>query len=64
MHELKLYINLRLKDRIKMLAKERGLSMNKMATQLLEIGIYKLLEEEKTYAIIWIIKFIMDITII
>ena len=49
MHELKLYINLRLKDRIKMLAKERGLSMNKMATQLLEIGIYKLLEEEKTY---------------
>ena len=32
-----------------MLAKERGLSMNKMATQLLEIGIYKLLEEEKTY---------------
>ena len=49
MHKLKLYINLRLKDRIKMLAKERGLSMNKMATQLLEIGIYKLLEEEKTY---------------
>lgn len=49
MHELKLYINLRLKDRIKMVAKERGLSMNKMATQLLEIGIYKLLEEEKTY---------------
>ena len=49
MHELKLYINLRLKDRIKMLAKERGLSMNNMATQLLEIGIYKLLEEEKTY---------------
>lgn len=49
MHELKLYINLRLKDRIKMLAKERGLSMNKMATQLLEIGIYKLLEEEKEY---------------
>ena len=49
MHELKLYINLRFKDRIKMLAKERGLSMNKMATQLLEIGIYKLLEEEKTY---------------
>ena len=49
MHELKLYINLRLKDRIKMLAKERGQSMNKMATQLLEIGIYKLLEEEKTY---------------
>ena len=49
MHELKLYINLRLKDRIKMLAKERGLSMNKMATKLLEIGIYKLLEEEKTY---------------
>ena len=49
MHELKLYINLRLKDRIKMLAKERGLSMNKMATQLLEIGIYKLLEEEKIY---------------
>lgn len=49
MHELKLYINLRLKDRIKMLAKERGLSMNKMATQLLEIGIYKLLEEEKVY---------------
>lgn len=49
MHELKLYINLRLKDRIKMLAKERGLSMNKMATQLLEIGIYKILEEEKAY---------------
>ena len=49
MYELKLYVNKRLKDRIKMLATEKGLSMNKMANQLLEIAIYKLLEEEKDY---------------
>ena len=49
MYELKLYVNKRLQDRIKMLATEKGLSMNKMANQLLEIAIYKLLEEEKDY---------------
>lgn len=49
MFELKLYVPKRLKIRIKMLAKEKGISMNKMANQLLEIGLYKLLEEEKAY---------------
>lgn len=49
MYELKLYVNKRLKDRIKMLANEKGLSMNKMANHLLEMAIYKLLEEERNY---------------
>ena len=47
--EVKIRCNERLKNRIVMLAKERGISMNKMSIYLLEIGIYKLLEEEKEY---------------
>lgn len=47
--ELKLYIPERLKNRIEMLSKERQTSMNKMSIYLLEIGLYKLLEEESEY---------------
>lgn len=47
--ELKLYIPERLKNRIEMFAKERQTSMNKMSIYLLEIGLYKLLEEESEY---------------
>ena len=37
----------RLKNRIVMMANERKLSINKMSNYILEIGIYKLFEEEK-----------------
>ena len=47
--ELKLWVNERLKNRIRMMAKERGLSINKMSNYILEYGIYKLLEEESEY---------------
>ena len=47
--ELKLYISDRLKNRIDMLAQERRVSKNKLCNYLLEIGLYKLLEEESEY---------------
>ena len=47
--ELKLYISERLKNRIKMIAEEKGLSMNEYATMLLEKGLYQELEEEIEY---------------
>jgi len=47
--ELKLYVPERLKNRIKMLAIEKGISMNKLANLLLEDGLYKILEEERKY---------------
>ena len=47
--ELKLYISERLKNRIKILASEKGISMNKLANLLLEDGLYKMLEEEIKY---------------
>ena len=47
--ELKLYISERLKNRIKILAEEKGLSMNEYATMLLEKGLYQELEEEIEY---------------
>ena len=47
--ELKLWVNERLKNRIRMMAKERGLSINKMSNYILEYGIYKLFEEESEY---------------
>lgn len=47
--ELKLYVPERLKNRIIMMAEERKLSINKMSNYILEIGIYKLFEEESEY---------------
>ena len=47
--ELKLWVNERLKNRIRIMAKERGFSINKMINYILEYGIYKLFEEESEY---------------
>jgi hypothetical protein len=47
--ELKLYVPERLKNRIRMLAKEKGISINKLSNLLLEDGLYKMLEEEVEY---------------
>lgn len=47
MHELKIRCEQRIVDRIKLLAKERGISMNKMSIYLLEIGLLKIAEQEK-----------------
>lgn len=47
--ELKLWVTERLKNRIRIMAKERGISMNKMSNYILEYGIYKLFEEESEY---------------
>ena len=44
--ELKLYVPERLKNRIVMMANERKLSINKMSNYILEVGIYKIFEEE------------------
>ena len=49
MYEGKLRIPIRLKDRLEMLANERGWSLNKMVNYILEIGLYKILEEEAEY---------------
>lgn len=50
MYEIKIRTNLRLVNRVKDLARERGISMNKMCIHLLEIGVYTLLEKEKENA--------------
>ena len=47
--ELKLWVTDRLKNRIRIMAEERGLSINKMSNYILEYGIYKLFEEESEY---------------
>ena len=49
MYEGKLRIPIRLKNRIEMLAKEKGISINKLSNLLLEDGLYKMLEEEVEY---------------
>ena len=49
MYEIKIRTNKRLADRIKMLAEENDISINKMAIYLLELGVYQLLEEENIY---------------
>lgn len=46
MYELKIRTNEKLVSIIKILAKERGVSINKMCIKLLEIGIYKIFERE------------------
>ena len=50
MQEIKIRTNERVKNRIIMMSKERGISMNQMIIYLLELGLYQLLEEEKDYA--------------
>lgn len=47
--ELKLWVTERLKNRIRIMSKERGISMNKMCNYILEFGIYKMFEEESEY---------------
>lgn len=46
MDYLKLRVNVMLKEKIKMLAKERGISITKMCNELLEIGVLKIIENE------------------
>jgi hypothetical protein len=47
--ELKAYVTARLKNRIRMIAEEKGISMNKLVNLLLEDGLYKMFEEEVEY---------------
>ena len=47
--ELKVYVPARLKNRIRMIAEEKGISMNKLVNLLLEDGLYKMFEEEVEY---------------
>ena len=47
--ELKVYVPARLKNRIRMLAEEKGISMNKLVNLLIEDGLYKMFEEEVEY---------------
>ena len=47
--ELKIYVPERLKNRIQLLANEKGIKMNKLVCMLLEEAIYMLFEEEKEY---------------
>ena len=60
--ELKLWVNERLKNRIKITAKERGLSINKMSNYILEYGIYKLFEEESEYKNLELNKKIQEVS--
>ncbi len=46
MDHLKLRVNVMLKEKIKMLTKERGISITKMFNELLEIGVLKIIEME------------------
>lgn len=46
---LKVYVNERVKNRIKIIADEKGLSMSEVANALIEEGLYKMFEEEKEY---------------
>ncbi|HPF83675.1 MAG TPA: hypothetical protein PLV83_05910 [Bacilli bacterium] len=47
--ELKVYVPARLKNRIRMIAEEKGISMNKLVNLLIEDGLYKMFEEEVEY---------------
>ena len=47
--ELKIYVPVRLKNRIQLLADEKGIKMNKLVCMLLEEAIYMLFEEEREY---------------
>lgn len=46
MYELKIRTNEKLVSIVKLLAKERGISINKMCIKLLEIGIAKIFKDE------------------
>lgn len=46
MAEIRIRVNVLLKERIKMFAKERGISINEMCIELLESGILNILEME------------------
>lgn len=46
MAEIRIRVNVMLKERIKMFAKERGISINEMCIELLESGILNILEME------------------
>ncbi len=46
MAEIRIRVNIMLKERIKMFAKERGISINEMCIELLESGILNILEME------------------
>lgn len=46
MAEIRIRVNVILKERIKMFAKERGISINEMCIELLESGILNILEME------------------
>lgn len=46
MAEIRIRVNVILKERIKMFAKERGISINDMCVELLESGVLKILEME------------------
>ena len=47
--ELKVYVPARLKNRIRIIAEEKGISMNKLVNLLIEDGLYKMFEEEVEY---------------
>ena len=46
---LKVYVNDRVKNRIKIIADEKGLSMSDVANAFIEEGLYRMFEEEKEY---------------
>lgn len=46
MDHLKLRVDVMLKEKIKMLAEERGISITKMCNELLENGVLKIIEME------------------
>ena len=46
---LKVYVNERVKNRIRIIAKEKGLTMSEVANAFIEEGLYRMFEEEKDY---------------
>ena len=46
---LKVYVTERVKNRIKIIADEKGLTMSEVANAFIEEGLYRMFEEEKDY---------------
>lgn len=46
---LKVYVIERVKNRIKIIADEKGLTMSEVANAFIEEGLYRMFEEEKDY---------------
>ena len=46
---LKVYVTERVKNRIKIIADEKGLTMSEIANAFIEEGLYRMFEEEKDY---------------